>query len=790
MSAHTRRRPTGRPATTANACTQTDTCQAGACSGGNPVTCTASDQCHDVGTCNPATGACSNPAKANGTSCSDGNACTQTDTCQSGACAGANPVICTAPGPVPRRRHLQPGDGRLLEPGQGRTARRAATATPARRPTPARPAPAPAANPVTCTAPDQCHDVGTCNSSTGACSNPAKAERRPRAATATPARRPTPASPAPAPARNPVTCTASGPVPRRRHLQPAHRRLLEPGQAERHDVQRRQQLHRHRHLPVGKLHGGREHVRADRGHAEMASDNHPAPMLDGDVASGPDHRWHPGTPSRFTSTVTNTGTMLDDVEFIDVQNTSASTFVVAGYRQTLEYQDGAERRLDAVRAASPTTPAGNLIPETTLFQTPVRPPRPPRWQRRNLSPPGEPRHGDVDPAGRQRPLGLGIAPTLPADIVAIIFDPAQSSGVRAVVSFDVPSGTAAVGQHARSPPGLPPATSTTSPSSCISRTSSPAARRQAARSDVGRQRAAGARAIARLHGDVHRAGDGAVPGVRRRDRGRVRGRLVQRGAADTSPTVVVTGQATPVNPAAGQATHHAAAASRCRASLSTQKTGPAAINAGLTAPYSLTLPNSGNARGEPFTLTDSVDGQPVTIGNLSLPATVAAGATRRGHRSRPRAARAPGGPDDRRRRADLAGPQRQRLRPDHGQLHGHHQRRPPEGYLSLTARRPTSPTSIGVDKPLTVTALDPYGNPAPGVERPLRRHGRQPADRRRRHRRRRQGDVHVHGHDDGRRHGRRVRDHHDDVITLDPDPRPVGRRRSERRARGGRRRST
>jgi hypothetical protein len=44
------------------------------------VTCTAVDQCHSAGTCNPATGVCSNPSKANGTSCNDGNACTQTDT--------------------------------------------------------------------------------------------------------------------------------------------------------------------------------------------------------------------------------------------------------------------------------------------------------------------------------------------------------------------------------------------------------------------------------------------------------------------------------------------------------------------------------------------------------------------------------------------------------------------------------------------------------------------------------------------------------------------------------------
>ncbi|HEX3905650.1 MAG TPA: kelch repeat-containing protein, partial [Polyangia bacterium] len=79
-----------------NACTRTDTCQAGTCTGGNPVTCTAQDQCHSVGTCTQSTGVCTNPTVANGTTCSDGNACTRTDTCQAGTCTGGNPVTCTA----------------------------------------------------------------------------------------------------------------------------------------------------------------------------------------------------------------------------------------------------------------------------------------------------------------------------------------------------------------------------------------------------------------------------------------------------------------------------------------------------------------------------------------------------------------------------------------------------------------------------------------------------------------------------------------------------------------------
>src|SRR5262249_12809754 len=42
-----------------------------ACLGANPVVCTAMDECHDVGTCDPTTGQCSNPPKTGG-SCGSG----------------------------------------------------------------------------------------------------------------------------------------------------------------------------------------------------------------------------------------------------------------------------------------------------------------------------------------------------------------------------------------------------------------------------------------------------------------------------------------------------------------------------------------------------------------------------------------------------------------------------------------------------------------------------------------------------------------------------------------------
>ncbi len=78
-----------------NRCNGTESCQ-GTCQHVSPVTCTALDQCHQAGTCTPATGACSNPNQNNGFSCSDNNACTVTDTCQAGVCQSGTPKACAS----------------------------------------------------------------------------------------------------------------------------------------------------------------------------------------------------------------------------------------------------------------------------------------------------------------------------------------------------------------------------------------------------------------------------------------------------------------------------------------------------------------------------------------------------------------------------------------------------------------------------------------------------------------------------------------------------------------------
>jgi hypothetical protein len=163
--------PNGTACSDSNGCTQTDTCQAGACVGGNPVVCAPSDQCHAAGTCNPATGTCSNPARPDGTACGDGNACTQTDTCQAGTCVGGNPVVCTASDQCHVAGTCNPASGTCSNPP-------AEDGTPCADDNACTQVDACLAgacvggDPVICTPSDQCRAAGTCDPGTGVCSDP------------------------------------------------------------------------------------------------------------------------------------------------------------------------------------------------------------------------------------------------------------------------------------------------------------------------------------------------------------------------------------------------------------------------------------------------------------------------------------------------------------------------------------------------------------------------------------------------------------------------------------------
>jgi hypothetical protein len=161
-----------------DACTRIDTCVSGACIGTDPVPCAARDQCHTPGTCNPATGACSDPPAPDATPCNDTNACTRTDACVGGLCAGSNPVPCAARDQCHTPGTCDPATGACSDP-------LASDATPCNDANACTRTDACVGgacighDPVPCAARDQCHTPGTCDPATGACSDPAASDATP-----------------------------------------------------------------------------------------------------------------------------------------------------------------------------------------------------------------------------------------------------------------------------------------------------------------------------------------------------------------------------------------------------------------------------------------------------------------------------------------------------------------------------------------------------------------------------------------------------------------------------------
>ena len=163
----------GKTCNDSDLCTQTDTCQTGLCVGSNPVVCTPLDQCYTSGTCDSATGLCDNPMKANGSTCNDNNFCTQVDHCEDGVCLGVDPVICTALNDCHLVGVCDNTTGICTQPtktdGSNCSDSNACTLGDT-----CFSGQCLSSSNVTCSASDQCHDIGTCNPMTGTCSNPNK----------------------------------------------------------------------------------------------------------------------------------------------------------------------------------------------------------------------------------------------------------------------------------------------------------------------------------------------------------------------------------------------------------------------------------------------------------------------------------------------------------------------------------------------------------------------------------------------------------------------------------------
>jgi hypothetical protein len=160
--------PDGTTCNDGNLCTTNESCKTGSCVG-TPVSCTASDPCHAVGTCDPTSGKCSNPSAPDGTTCNDGNLCTTNESCKAGSCVGT-PVTCTASDQCHTAGSCNPTSGKCSNPNalDGTTCSDGNLCTLNE----ACKAGSCVGTPVSCTASDQCHAVGTCDPTSGKCSNP------------------------------------------------------------------------------------------------------------------------------------------------------------------------------------------------------------------------------------------------------------------------------------------------------------------------------------------------------------------------------------------------------------------------------------------------------------------------------------------------------------------------------------------------------------------------------------------------------------------------------------------
>ncbi len=159
-------KPEGAPCDDGNLCTEGDRCVSGTCLG-RAVECTGADGCHDPGECDPATGLCPNP-RPDGTPCSDGNLCTTGDRCLAGRCQG-EPIDCSTsdgchdPGECDPATGLCPNpqpNGTPCDDGNLCTRNDQCQSSLCR------------GTAIDCSQADGCHDPGECDPATGLCPNP------------------------------------------------------------------------------------------------------------------------------------------------------------------------------------------------------------------------------------------------------------------------------------------------------------------------------------------------------------------------------------------------------------------------------------------------------------------------------------------------------------------------------------------------------------------------------------------------------------------------------------------
>jgi RHS repeat-associated protein len=396
----------------------------------------------------------------------------------------------------------------------------------------------------------------------------------------------------------------------------------------------------------------------------------------------------PGDPVTFTSEVSNTGAAFTIANgTVTLGNLGFSPFVIQGYQQTLEYYSPVDDEwIPFARRAVDAT--GVVLPESTLlsinvsFSEPVVAP--------GVTYSQQPIVGTlVEPGSVARWSTFYTYPTvvIPSAILGILLDPSQAAGHRSVIRFDVTEG-----------PAPEPAVVDISPtfSAYTSEVPDLAVRLWFANSATPVPLTpAGSGPLA--PGETRSlSGTASVPFIGATTFQSVGAEAIDPNLPNTSlaSASTVVGLDIPI--------------------LLAQKTGPAQSSAGLTETYSVVLNNVGTAAAETVAVADSVDGAPVVGAVITAPSTVAAGGTATATIAAPSPLERPAGPMTdvamvtyRDRNGNVYPPQEASFTTELGPAHL-------EGYLSFEGDVDV-PGLVGSPKTITVKALDPQGQPAPGV---------------------------------------------------------------------------
>jgi RHS repeat-associated protein len=625
--------------------------------------CVALDACHDVGTCDPSTGVCSKPTKADGTSCSDGNVCNGAETCNAGLCQSGTPLQVDDSNPctvdscdaVAGVQHVPGNAGTLCRASTGgcdvaETCTGSSAACPADAFKPNGTScddgkscttgdvctSGVCGGTVSCAAKDDCHTDGACNT-LGACTDPVKSDG--------------------------TMCDDGNPCT--------------SGEA----------------CQTGACTGGTQTCGSNFVATETGSMSGSTTLtLSGGTADKT--AVVPGDTVAFTATITNTGIDVSVAGQLNVTNTGASALTVQGFTDVIEYFSPTSNSWVPLAGVA-YDGAGNALP----------PPAPLTAQFYTYDPTlfvAKPVGGTVVAAGATSSWSYFSQIAIPPAAVSLLFDPSQSTGLRNRVEFASLSGSG------------PPAGSATASldiGQLVPNVPTEEMEVGAFYRDLSVAFLKPAAPLIPPGGSVVFSGSRPVPVIPAKGAAESDGVYLARLQSAAFPPPAVANQFAWVefDVSEGESMVVPFAIQQLVPIVSAEKSGPASSQAGSTLSYAVALANNGTEVASPISIADSIDGGP----GFPVPAPSQLGASGT-------ASVAIDYPTDPARPAGLISdvvtvswldPNGNVYGPIHSSASTSLSGGFPNGQLSMSTD-PGLPTPLGTTKTFTVTAIAPNNAPA------------------------------------------------------------------------------